>query len=163
MKKILILFLCLSFLFILTSCDYNKPLRERMLKYYGCDDNYVKLTGEIKSLKHYEESDALYLEISIIDGEDKVDTDFYTGYATFSFENWSKYQCELAVGDVITFTSAPDYFYDGHTKPIIHLEKDNQVLLSFEEGKNNYLEWIKVTFEEYPLFNMILNWFKSKD
>lgn len=49
----------------------------------------------------------------------------------------------IFVGDSIDFVSAPRIFYDGQNMPIVALKKDEEVLLSFERGKADYIEWIK--------------------
>lgn len=49
----------------------------------------------------------------------------------------------LNVDDVVIITSAPMIFYNGQIPPIVYLEKDGETLISYEEGKAAYLDWIE--------------------
>lgn len=48
----------------------------------------------------------------------------------------------IFVSDSLDFVSAPRIFYDGQNMPIVALKKDDEILLSFEKGKADYIEWI---------------------
>lgn len=144
MKKALFLFLSLS-LILLSACNFNKPLRNEMLNYYAQEDNFVELCGEIKSISHQKDTDEMFLEIGLQTVDCEIPLNAETGYGEFVLVNSSDFDFDLAVGDIIVFSSAPMYFYNGHTLPILHLEKTGFVL-SLNDGKNNYLAWIKEKF-----------------
>ena len=132
--------------FVLICCDYNKPLREKMLSYYEQDANYEVMNGKIKSLRYIEKQDKLLLQIEVL-SDNQVSYNQSKSYCDFVLVNWSYYEIELKVDDEITFTSAPMYFYNGYVLPIIHIELNQVQLLSFAEGKENYIDWIKKTFD----------------
>ena len=129
------------------SCDFNAPLRNRMLNYYTEDSNYVLLVGEIKNIKYSKDNKKIFLEINIITSDHNIPTNSTTGYGEFAIINWDNYQLPINVGDDVVFTTAPMYFYDGHFLPIVHLEKDGQEYLSFSDGKEDYCNWIKESFK----------------
>ncbi|MBQ2667575.1 MAG: hypothetical protein IJF56_02970 [Clostridia bacterium] len=43
-------------------------------------------------------------------------------------------------GDVITYTSAPGFFYNGDFMPIVALSVDSEEILCFEEGYRNLMD-----------------------
>lgn len=140
MKKALSIIL--AFVFILLafcSCDFNAPLRKKMLEYYSDDGNYVELQGVVIS----PENDYGYMEIDILTESHGFPLNAETGYG--EFESGLVYN--LNPGDEITFISAPMYFYNGHVLPIMALEKDDVVILAFEDGKSSYLAWIEESFK----------------
>lgn len=123
------------------SCDFNGPLRKKMLTYYSDDMNYKTMEGIIKSI------DGKELTLSIL----TENHDFSVNTAgdlqdVILIENGSQHY-DLKVGDTIVFTSAPMYFYNGHKIPIVSLQKGDTIYLTFEEGKRLYLEWIQKTFD----------------
>lgn len=146
MRKFLLLVIFLFFVFVLMCCDYNKPLREEMLSYYEQDANYEVMNGKIKSLYYIEEQDELFLQIDVL-SDNQVSYNQSKSYCDFVLVNWSYYEIELKVDDEIMFTSASTYFYNGHVLPIIHIELNQVQLLSFAEGKENYIDWIKKKFD----------------
>lgn len=91
-------------------------------------------------------TDELVLDVSIVTENHNFQVNAESGYVKFVIVKYSKENHNLAVNDEIFFTSAPMYFYNGHYLPIIYLEKDNEVLLEFKEGKEIYLHWIKEEF-----------------
>ena len=46
------------------------------------------------------------------------------------------------IGQQVTFTTAPKYFGNGYVMPIVKLSIDNEVLLDFETGYENLLNWL---------------------
>ena len=49
---------------------------------------------------------------------------------------------KLQMGKQIEFISTPKYFGDGYVMPIVEIVVDGEVLLSFEQGQQNWLEWL---------------------
>ncbi len=149
MKKALILFVSLLCILSLVSCELlsNEPLRKEMLEYYNEDDNYEELIGEIKSTEYKDDIDELFLEIDLKTDNHDFSVNATTGYGEFTLVNQSNYRFDLELNDVITFSSATMHFYNGHVLPIISIEKNGEQLLSFSDGKENYINWIKETFD----------------
>ena len=54
---------------------------------------------------------------------------------------------ELQVGEEIQFTTVAFHFYNGHKLPIVELKIDENTLLSFEEGKENLIDWVNIKFK----------------
>ena len=147
MKKILVLSFCLFCIFYHISCDFNAPLRNKMLNYYSNEENYVELQGEIKAIEYKSELDELFLEIDLIGDKHNFPLNEETSYGEFVLVYWSSYEFSLQENDIITFVSAPMYFYNGHNLPVVRLEKEEEEHLAFSEGHISYLEWIKETFK----------------
>lgn len=146
MKKIIILLCHLICILCLVSCDFDAPLRNKMLSYYSQEENYFQLTGEIKSIEYKDEIDELFLEIDLLGDKHQFPVNAETGYGEFAFVNWSNYDFSLQEDDVIVFSSASMYFYNGHILPIVHFEKNGYEYLSLTDGVENYIEWIQETF-----------------
>lgn len=128
----------------LSACSFSScqrfidaPLRKHMIKYYSDDSNYINLNGVIISMYYSEWEIDITTENSNFTGE---------GYVKFHVMNGWHLVDEMEIGDEISFVTAPMDFYNGHIIPIVALEKDGQTYLSFEDGKEDYLQWIENTF-----------------
>lgn len=53
-----------------------------------------------------------------------------------------KYYAEayLKLGEKVTFITAPRYFGDGYTMPIVAIKTEEKELLKFEDGYKNLIE-----------------------
>ena len=115
-----------------------KRLRKSMTEYYSNNENYSQLEGKIISVG----AEKLLIDVISSNGEfsfrEGINSDYFMLTNIDSFD--------LKCGEVITFTSAPKQFYDGHHFPIVAIEKDGVVLLDFETGKANLLNWIENDF-----------------
>ena len=47
---------------------------------------------------------------------------------------------KIGPGNRITYTSAPEYFGDGYSMPIVSISVNGEVLLSFDEGFENLMK-----------------------
>ncbi len=136
MKKFAILITLLAV--FLSGCHLsNLILRKKMLEKYSDDQNYVTLTGEVIEFKEHNVT---------IECEELQD---YISYQSKSciYHIYSNHFIELSVGEQIEFTTVPWHFYNGHRLPIVELKIDGNILLSFEEGKENLIEWVNTNFK----------------
>jgi len=145
MKKTTLLLLVFISMLTLYSCDYNAPLRRKMIGYYTQDDVYVHLSGTVVSIE--EQDDWTLVIIDILTENHGFSLNTATGYGEFVIISGNTLVVSLCVGDVIEFTSAPFYFYSGHRWPIVALRRNGEELLSFEQGRIDYLRWIRETFD----------------
>ena len=131
MKKFAIL---ISLLVVfLTGCNLsNQKLAKKMIEKYSEDQNYVTLTGEVIE---FNENNV------IIKCEELND---YISYEDelCNYYIYSDQFVELQVGEEIQFTTVTFHFYNGHKLPIVELKIDENTLLSFEEGKENLIDWV---------------------
>lgn len=137
MKKftILVIFLLVTFLF---GCNIsNQKLAKKMIEKYSDNQNYVTLTGEV--IEFNENNVIIKCEElnDYLSYEDEL-CDYYI---------YSDQFVELQVGEEIQFTTVPFHFYNGHKLPIVELKIDENTLLSFEEGKENLLDWVNINFK----------------
>lgn len=137
MKKftILVIFLLVTFLI---GCNIsNQKLAKKMIEKYSDNQNYVTLTGEV--IEFNENNVIIKCEElnDYISYEDEL-CDYYI---------YSDQFVELQVGEEIQFTTVPFHFYNGHKLPIVELKIDENTLLSFEEGKENLLDWVNINFK----------------
>ena len=136
MKKFAIL---ISLLVVfLTGCNLsNQKLAKQMIEKYSEDQNYVTLTGEVIEIN--ENNIVIKCEElnDFISYEDEL-CDYYI---------YSDEFVKLQVGEEIKFTTVPFHFYNGHKLPIAELRIDENTLSSFEEGKENLIDWVNTNFK----------------
>ncbi len=108
-----------------------------MIEKYSDNRNYVTLTGEV--IEFNENNVIIKCEElnDYLSYEDEL-CDYYI---------YSDQFVELQVGEEIQFTTVPFHFYNGHKLPIVELKIDENTLLSFEEGKENLLDWVNINFK----------------
>ena len=139
MKK-LISFLLIFVMLFLSSCDvFGEKKRRRMVEYYANDEHYAEWSGTGASIE------APYIRVNNIQVLTEIhDFPIYktTDQEIFTIVNYKDISFNINVGDEIVFTSAPGSFYNGHNKPIVELKRGEDVLLTFEDGKAAYLDWI---------------------
>ena len=136
MKKFAILIALL--VVFLSGCNVsNQKLAKKMIEKYSDNQNYVTLTGKVIEInennviiKCEELNDYLNYEDNLCD------------YYIYSYQF-----IELQVGEEIQFTTVPFHFYSGHKLPIVELKIDENTLLSFEEGKENLIDWVNTNFK----------------
>ena len=116
----------------------NQRLVENMIEKYADDQNYIALSGVIVE---YDGSNVT-IECedlrSYITYEDEI-CDYYI---------YSEETLNLNVGDIIDFMTVPFHFYNGHKLPIVELEKKGDIVLSFDDGKKNLIEWVNTNFKQ---------------
>ena len=136
MKKFAILITLL--VVFLSGCNIsNQKLAKKMIEKYSDNQNYVTLLGEVIEIN---ENNAIIKceELNdYISYEDEL-CDYYI---------YSNQFVELQVGEEIQFTTVPFHFYNGHKLPIVELKIDENTLLSFEEGKENLIDWVNTNFK----------------
>lgn len=136
MKKFSIL---ISLLFVfLAGCNIsNQKLAKKMVEKYSDNQNYVTLIGEVIE---FNENNV------IIKCEELND---YISYedALCDYYIYADNYVDLQVGEEIQFTTVPFHFYNGHKLPIVELKIDENTLLSFEEGKDNLINWVNTNFK----------------
>ena len=121
------------FIFIIFGCQpSNKKLANSMLEKYCDDNNYVKVSGIVMQYDGNEmlvECNDLNKYISYENGI----TEFYV---------YSNETLDIDVGNEIEFITVPYHFYNGHKLPIVAININENILLSFEDGKENLIEWV---------------------
>ena len=135
MKKIyLVLILCITT--VLSSCALNKEV-----EYYSNSNNYITVVGVVSHLKYNEEKDVLYLGFEQLSYE-FADNAFKIVGKNLLVVQENGIDSKLQLGDQIEFIRAPKYFGDGYVMPIVGITINGEELLPFEQGYNNWLEWI---------------------
>lgn len=136
MKKFAILITLL--VMFLSGCNIsNQKLAKKMIEKYSDNQNYVTLLGEV---------------IEINDNNAIIKCEELNDYISYEDELcdyyiYSNQFVELQVGEEIQFTTVPFHFYNGHKLPIVELKIDENTLLSFEEGKENLIDWVNTNFK----------------
>ena len=131
------IFLILFLLMNLTSCfKYEARI------YYRDKDNYVNATGVVSHMKYSEEGTALYF------GFDNLSPKFDDNAFKIEGDNLKVVQDngideKIKIGDEVSFMSAPKYFGDGYIMPIMAISIGDDVLLEFEQGYENYMNFLK--------------------
>lgn len=115
----------------LSSCGLVK------IDYYSNKENYIVVTGEVSRIFFDENQSTVYLNFS----ELNVSFQIVGKNALIVMERGILDR--IKVGDSIEFITAPRYFGNGYSVPIVSITVGDEELLSFEEGYENYLEWLK--------------------
>ena len=133
MKKstILVVAVILLSVMMFSGCS-DLILKNKLLQKYSDDQNYVALSGKIV------EVDGLVVVIQC----EELKT--YISYEDDLCEYYiySDQPLDLIVGITIDFVTVPFHFYNGHELPIVELRVHENVLLAFEDGKENLMEWV---------------------
>lgn len=142
----------------MSTCRFNKKLilftiivlisfgsactRQNMLEYYTNKNNYVSATGTIHHIRFADETYELYLGIS--EQTPKFDdTNFVVSGQNMNIVQEHGIENKLQIGDKVSFVAAPKYWGDGYAIPIVEITLDGETLLTFEEGYENLLEWLR--------------------
>ncbi len=114
----------------------------REIAYCSDKDNYVKASGTVEFISYSNYQDHYNLTLTDMT-EDFPDSNFSIEGKNFftAKENGTTYK--VIKGTKIDFVSIRRFFGDGYTLPIVALSVNGEELLSFEEGYQNYLEWLK--------------------
>jgi len=131
----IILLILLVFL-LLASCDLNKKQA-----YYADKNNYITVIGTVSYIKEDENQSVLYIGVDDMSVELSDNCFKVVGEnLTCIYENI--YNKPIQIGDTLVFTTAPRYFGDGYIMPIVSITRGNTVLLEFDEGVENLLNWL---------------------
>ena len=139
MKKLLCLVIILTFVFM-SGCQYAVERDKRaMLEIYGNDDNYITLIGEVTEI----DSESGYYVMLSIKCEELKQYDFNADewkYLVFSSSN----NLNIDVGDTIVYKTVLNRFnYMDEFLPIVAIDKNDETILGFEEGKENLINCVK--------------------
>lgn len=108
-------------------------------EYYADVSNYITEEAVVDSIKYNGEDRYVMFRLSEID-------DIYQNYyfiikgksVEVVLEN--EIMDKVKIGDRIQYTSAPAYFGNGYSMPIVELVIEGEIILSFEEGYENLLD-----------------------
>lgn len=135
-RKLIVIIAACILLVSLCSCSSAKQS-----KYYSQRENYISVTGTVSHIKYNEDRTALYVAFSemspVLD-----DKNFKIVGENLKIAKANKIDDKLKVGEEITFITAPRYFGDGYVMPIVAISINGEVLLDFEVGYENLLDWL---------------------
>jgi hypothetical protein len=144
---ILLTILCVLIGIIVARGGLNAPLRNKMVDYYSKNESYSVLQGKVSSVKIQEDIREIHIMVDILTPGHDFPLIPRTNLGEFVIVDYTVEETSISVGDEIEFTSAPMYFYNGHDLPVVSLRIGDTEILSFEEGKERYLSWVKHTFD----------------
>lgn len=134
---------CLAIIFalFLTSCSIavNREKRVR-LEICNNDENYITLTGKVVGVEIQSPQSLMNVVIEC----DELKTYFPNATDTHTFLIHSASHLDLEVGDTIEFTTVRKWSSNKRLTnlPIVAISKNNENILSFQEGKQNLINWI---------------------
>lgn len=123
---------------LLLLCSCNSPEK---IEYYSQKENYINVTGTVSYIKYNEDTTVLYIGFSEL-SPTLDDTCFKIVGDNLKIVKTNKIDDKLKVDKQITFITAPRYFGDGYVMPIVAISISGENLLEFEEGYNNFLDWL---------------------
>lgn len=114
-------------------------------------------------LEHYkDESNFRTVEVKVTESgftEIRNDDSRYGKYGFWKtnqeFINDTSFYSDVSIGDLVTITSTDGYFWDGFTKPIVHLEFNGLTYLNVEIGKSNLIHDLEIEVNNTILFNSV--------
>lgn len=118
-----------------------EPIRPR-LEYYSDSNNYIKSTGTVSYLSWGPNQSYVFLAFVEIPAE-YSDTSFVIEGENLRIMQENGFAEKIQLGTEVEYISAPRYFWDGYSMPIVALAVDGETLLSFEEGMQNLLKFIR--------------------
>ena len=120
---------------------FSTPVRPR-LEYYAEDGNYITAAGTVRHLGWGPDQSYVYIAFDDIP-EEYSDTNFVIEGENLRIVLENGYAEKVKLGSEVIYISAPRYFWDGYSMPIVELSVDGEVLLTFDEGKTNLLDMIQ--------------------
>ena len=118
----------------------SAPARSRR-EYYCEDSNYIKAYGTVNHLSYGEKNTYVYLSFESIP-DAYGDRSFKVGDKNYHLLMERGFADKVQLGTQVEYISAPRIFWDGYSMPIVALSVNGEILLSFEEGKENFLDSI---------------------
>ena len=113
---------------ILQDREIFKQIKEKIQN----DDNYITLIGEVTEI----DSESSYNAMLSIKCEElkqyNLNADDECKYSVFSSSN-----VNIGVGDTIVYKTIPNRFDYMEFLPIVAIDKNDETILDFEEGKEN--------------------------
>ena len=130
----------LNFIAVLIMCMLISTgcYQRREYAYYSDESNFVSVTAELNFLNFDKKNGVLYLGFGGLPNDFSDDAFKIVGKNLEIIEEKGGEHC-FAIGDKITFITAPRYFGDGYVMPIVALSKDGNTLLDYEEGYKNFM------------------------
>lgn len=119
----------------------SEPVRPRV-KYYSDDSNYITAAGTVRYLAWGPEQSYVFLAFDDIP-EEYSDTNFVLNGENLQIVLENGFAEKVQLGTTVEYVSAPRYFWDGYSMPIVELSVNGEILLTFEEGKTNLLDLIR--------------------
>lgn len=142
LQKVLLATSIAFILFITAACSIFPGYSRREKAYYRNPDHYISAQATVKSM--LKRTDYPYIDLTLID----LSPDCFSGN-TFRIhaksveilENNGFFE-KVSPGDRIEIITAPRYFADGWSMPIVGLSVNGECLLSFEDGFANWIDWM---------------------
>ena len=123
-------------LVLLCSCNTSEQKQ-----YYSEKDNYIEATGVVSFISYDDTNEIIYLGFSDLSPQFD-DNSFKIVGANVDIAEENSIDQKIEIGTKVDFITAPRYFGDGQVMPIVAMSVDEDEILNFEEGFNNFLEWI---------------------
>ncbi len=124
----------------LCSCSVSNRV---LIRYYSEKSNYVTASGVVFHIKDAPERDELVFGFSDL-SPSMDDVGFKLVGANREIVLQRDILQKIQLGTMVSFMTAPHYFGDGYIMPIVEISVDGEELLSFEEGYENLLEWLRM-------------------
>ena len=138
MKKVCSLFLIIVALISCSSCGAPNFV---IKKYYRDKSNFKEYTAIVEGYGDFwNESNMIYLDIGSSGGDLQTSSIYLFGEnANIARKNqiWDV----IRIGSEITFSASNAIFYDGYLIPMIALSCQGEVLLEFDQGQKNQIDW----------------------
>lgn len=128
----------LPVLICVTGCQTAlQKSKRKMFEIYTNDENYITFLGEIIKIENRE----TYMNLTITSNQIAVDCN--EGFQeTYNYWVFSKSMIDIKVGDIIKYTTVSIEINNDEWLPIVAIEKNDEILLDYQIGKANLLDWV---------------------
>ncbi len=143
MKKASYLLLFLIFLFMTGCTQVFTSTKEKHLKFYNNDENFIVLTGEVVDAKYtYHTEEHTYHTQWIHIQCDEIDKFISDEEFKYLYSIFAPTTIDINAGDTITFTTCKKNLQDSEWLPIIEIYKNEECLLDYKTGKELLIAWV---------------------
>lgn len=111
-------------------------------KYYSDKSNFVTVTAEVTYIRYHDDGTGATLAVMGLP-EGFSDNNFKIVGQNWIIAEGKGIREKLHLGDEITFVTASGYFGDGYIMPIAALTIGDEIVLEFEQGYLNFMEWLE--------------------
>lgn len=134
--KLVLIILLTCVMVTVSGCQTGK-----VKEYYSQKTNYITAAGTVSHISCDAENRSLYIGFSSLTPSFD-DSSFKIVGKNFDVVYGKGITDFLEMGSQAEFITAPMYFGDGYVMPIVSISIEGETFLGFEEGFQNFVEWL---------------------
>jgi hypothetical protein len=141
MRKFICCIIAICTLLSAAGCQYALDRKKNQYyEIYKDQSNYFAFTGEITEFFTKVGYVGQFVKIDCGDLLDHISDE---EYKHIYYRVLSDQPLDLDIGDTIVFVTIPKHIQFSDCLPIVAVEKDGEILLPLEDGKQNLFDWVE--------------------